>query len=552
MTSFHLLLAFLLALVAGSKATMTPPANTTSLSTGSTYSARVPITSDIMPTMPLTPSSIDTAGPPSKTQPGQPGSCNRWYCVKPGDSCQIISERSGASLSLDQLLAWNPELKKDCEHPLIDYWVCVGIPGGSGMTLVYPTGSSNVSIPPYASWTPTPTRNITFEPVVPAPTQAGLVSSCQSFYKAAPDDCSGLRPGYYYCIAAYDNLPLPPHVTTPPHPTPQGTVKNCTAWYQADKEDTCSLIVTMFGTFSREQFVSWNPNLGRECLKLTPGYYYCVGDASTPSTRTAKLPAPTDFPTTYPHQPRVTRDCNKWWLVGPTDTCLLITLANEISVKVFYTWNPDVVGPNKMCEYLPAGFEITRIASSSAPPASTPYVSESTHCSGSVTFIVTSSHTSMPAPTTATTTSCHGTVPGSSSSTVATGHCSHSSCGSITSVTVPSANHTTTVSGKCSYSSCGSMISTSIADHTVIITTHCGHEPGSGCSTVTITSYRTDSPSSRTDFMPITTIHPLIPIPDHITTVTYCPHKSSGSNCIPVPSTSYSPRTVTHTVTTRC
>ncbi|RAH65921.1 LysM peptidoglycan-binding domain-containing protein [Aspergillus aculeatinus CBS 121060] len=398
---------------------MTPPANTTSLSTGSTYSARVPITSDIMPTMPLTPSSIDTAGPPSKTQPGQPGSCNRWYRVKPGDSCQIISERSGASLSLDQLLAWNPELKKDCEHPLIDYWVCVGIPGGSGMTLVYPTGSSNVSIPPYASWTPTPTRNITFEPVVPAPTQAALVSSCQSFYKAAPndtcdnillkhgllnkkllhqwnpalkDDCSGLRPGYYYCIAAYDNLPLPPHVTTPPHPTPQGTAKNCTAWYQADKGDTCSLIVTMFGTFSREQFLSWNPNLGRECLKLTPGYYYCVGDASTPSTRTAKLPAPTDFPTTYPHQPRVTCDCNKWWLVGPTDTCLLITLANEISVKDFYTWNPDVVGPNKMCEYLPAGFEMcvgvaasapsskptpspssTRIASSSAPPASTPH-----------------------------------------------------------------------------------------------------------------------------------------------------------------------------------
>ncbi|OJJ97621.1 hypothetical protein ASPACDRAFT_45712 [Aspergillus aculeatus ATCC 16872] len=176
-------------------------------------------------------------------------------------------------------LAWNPGLKKDCEHPLVDYWVCVGIPGGSGMTLVYPTGSSNVSIPPYASWTPTQTRNITFEPVVPAPTQAGLVSSCQSFYKAAPndtcdnillkhgllnekllhqwnpalkDDCSGLRPGYYYCIAAYDNLPLPPHVTTPPHPTPQGTAKNCTAWYQADKEDTCSLIVTMFGTFSRE------------------------------------------------------------------------------------------------------------------------------------------------------------------------------------------------------------------------------------------------------------------------------------------------------------
>ncbi|PYI27237.1 hypothetical protein BP00DRAFT_353954, partial [Aspergillus indologenus CBS 114.80] len=334
--------------------------------------------------MPLTPSSVETAWPPTKTQPGQPGVCNRWYRVKPGDSCQTISERSGASLPLDQLLAWNPELKKDCEHPLIDYWVCVGIPGGSGMTLVYPTGSSNVSIPPYASWTPTPTRNITFEPLVPAPTQAGLVPSCQSFYKAAAndtcdnillkhgllnekllhqwnpalkDDCSGLRPGYYYCIAAYDNLPLPPHVTTPPQPTPQGTAKNCTAWYQADKEDTCSLIVTMFGTFSREQFVSWNPNLGRECLKLIPGYYYCVGDASTPSTRTAKLPAPTDFPTSYPHQPRVTRDCNKWWLVGPTDTCLLITLANGISVKDFYAWNPDVVGPNKMCEYLPAGFE---------------------------------------------------------------------------------------------------------------------------------------------------------------------------------------------------
>ncbi|RAL14757.1 uncharacterized protein BO97DRAFT_422109 [Aspergillus homomorphus CBS 101889] len=356
MAPFQHLLAFLLVFLTAGETMMIQPVNTTDHSSTSTYIVRLPVTSDTMPTAPMP---VDTPWPPTKTQAGQPTSCNRWYLVKPGDSCQIISQRSGGSISMDRLLAWNPELKKNCDHPLVDYWVCVGSMGGSGITLVYPAGSSNVSIPPYVPWTPRPSQTISFETGIPSPTQAGLDPKCSGFYQAITNDtcnrilsehgllseklfhewnpalksdCSGLIPEYHYCIAAYDNddLPLPDHVTTKPSPTPEGIAKNCTAWYQVDKGDNCSLVVTMFGTFSQEQFISWNPILGKECFGLRKGYFYCVGDSSTPTTRTAKLPTPTDFATVTPSRHRNPSDSG--WMPVRSTTYTLRTVTHTTPI----------------------------------------------------------------------------------------------------------------------------------------------------------------------------------------------------------------------------
>lgn len=83
-------------------------------------------------------------------------------------------------------------------------------------------------------------------------------------------DCSGILPGYFYCIAAYNstNLPSPPTVTNQPYPMKAGTAKNCTAWYKKEDGDTCDLIVEMFGTFDKAQFVAWNPAVGVKCIGL--------------------------------------------------------------------------------------------------------------------------------------------------------------------------------------------------------------------------------------------------------------------------------------------
>lgn len=87
---------------------------------------------------------------------------------------------------------------------------------------------------------------------------------------ALKSDCSGILPGYFYCIAAYNdtNRPAPPTVTNQPYPLKPGTAKNCTAWYKSDDGDTCDLIVEMFGTFDKAQFVAWNPDIGVECYGL--------------------------------------------------------------------------------------------------------------------------------------------------------------------------------------------------------------------------------------------------------------------------------------------
>ncbi|EFE30994.1 uncharacterized protein ARB_02188 [Trichophyton benhamiae CBS 112371] len=74
--------------------TMTFP----STSPTSVYSIRNPVTSDE-----FTVSSVETAWPPKRTQPGQPSYCNKWYHVKIGDTCNTIQILHGTSMTLEEL-----------------------------------------------------------------------------------------------------------------------------------------------------------------------------------------------------------------------------------------------------------------------------------------------------------------------------------------------------------------------------------------------------------------------------------------------------------------
>ncbi|PYI10815.1 hypothetical protein BO78DRAFT_393791 [Aspergillus sclerotiicarbonarius CBS 121057] len=315
----------------------TLPSTTTTSNT--TYSVRNPITSYNMTT-----STIDDQWPPTKTQAGQPTDCDKWHLVGPGDTCDRIYQRYRNTITKEELLEWNPQLKVDCDYPFTGYWVCVGIKRPA-LTLVYPTDTDPVSIPDPTPWTPRPipTNNSTTV-YPPTHTQPGLAPSCSVFYEAKPSDsctqilasnpllvpallydwnpalhadCSGLQPGYFYCIAAYNSstLPFPPTVTNQPYPTKPYTAKNCTGWYLKEDGDTCSLILDMFGTFDQTQFVAWNPDVGKNCIALENGYYYCISDANTPTTRIRPIPT-TSIPTAFPSQPGVNKACNKWWLVS--------------------------------------------------------------------------------------------------------------------------------------------------------------------------------------------------------------------------------------------
>ncbi|KAI2899150.1 hypothetical protein CBS11852_3351 [Aspergillus niger] len=235
------------------------PTPSTMVTTNPNYSTRNPITSY---NQTITP--IDTAWPPTKTHPGQPKNCDKWHLVAPGDTCRSIYQRHGNSITMDELLEWNPDLKADCDYPIAGYWVCVGIKRPA-LTIIYPT--TNGTAPDPTPWTPRPLPTETAV-YPPTKTQPGLAPSCSAYYEAQPSDtcdqilasnpmlkfpllfewnpalkadCSGILPGYFYCIAAYNstNLPSPPTVTNQPYPMKAGTAKNCTAWYK--KEDVCGV-----------------------------------------------------------------------------------------------------------------------------------------------------------------------------------------------------------------------------------------------------------------------------------------------------------------------
>ncbi|BCS02341.1 LysM peptidoglycan-binding domain-containing protein [Aspergillus luchuensis] len=381
------------------------------VTTNATYSTRNPITSY---NQTITP--IDTAWPPTKTHPGQPKDCDKWYLVAPGDTCRSIYQRHGNSITMDELLEWNPDLKADCDYPIAGYWVCVGIKRPA-LTIIYPT--TNDTVPDPTPWTPRPTPTET-SVYPPTKTQPGLAPSCSAFYEAQPSDtcdqilasnpmlkfplllewnpalksdCSGILPGYFYCIAAYNdtNRPAPPTVTNQPYPLKPGTAKNCTAWYKSDDGDTCDLIVEMFGTFDKAQFVAWNPDIGVECYGLESGYYYCVADPSTPKTRTRPVITAMSFPTAHPRrQPGVTKDCNKWWLVSIHDDCYDIMHFNGITMADLYTWNPALSGKRNCLEGLVPDTEVcvgvmSSSSSTTAAPSST--VPDASFRTGLVTVI---------------------------------------------------------------------------------------------------------------------------------------------------------------------
>ncbi|KAK9422560.1 putative Polyketide synthase [Seiridium unicorne] len=72
------------------------------------------------------------------------------------------------------------------------------------------------------------------------------------------------------------------HVTGPT-PTQTGIISTCDAYYKVASGDSCQSIVNKYKTFSLSQFYSWNPAVGSDCSTLFLGYYVCVGVPGTPT-----------------------------------------------------------------------------------------------------------------------------------------------------------------------------------------------------------------------------------------------------------------------------
>ncbi|OBT87560.1 hypothetical protein VE02_03777 [Pseudogymnoascus sp. 03VT05] len=322
--------------------------------------------------------STATSWPPTQTQAGQVPYCNKWKLVYPGDTCASIQARYSTSMSLDDFKSWNPALGAKCTNLFANYYVCVGIQSQTSAT--HNTTATSQWYPPYTS-TVHPTPNSTF---VPSPTQSGIPPSCMAFYQATTNDtcesiikeegyvsldelkeynpalgsdCSGLIPGDYYCVMN-GTLPLPSVATAAPAATQTGITADCVSWYRADSGEDCDLIVKMFGTFSAEDFLKWNPAVKSDCSGLKINNYYCVAIPSTPTTRTtsySSTPLPTNGVGPQPEQPGIPEACADYWFVGSVDTCDSIATKNNITVAQLESYNPAL---NSDCSGLTPNYYI--------------------------------------------------------------------------------------------------------------------------------------------------------------------------------------------------
>lgn len=156
-----------------------------------------------------TPTSTNGIPTPTSTEPGIVDNCDAFHLVVAKDTCSDISQEYG--ISLDQFTTWNTQLGDDCTGLWLGYYVCVSVIGVDPTpTTVQPTTTTN-------------NNGIT----TPTPTQAGMVSNCDTFH------------------------------------------------FVVDKE-TCETIAKLAGV-DTNTFISWNPAVGSDCTGLWLSTYCCIG-----------------------------------------------------------------------------------------------------------------------------------------------------------------------------------------------------------------------------------------------------------------------------------
>ncbi|EZF72803.1 hypothetical protein H105_05086 [Trichophyton soudanense CBS 452.61] len=190
--------------------------------------------------------------------------------------------------------------------------------------------------------------------------------------------CSRLRPGRVICVGLQvtSNKPVPRSIPTgglwaedAPTPSQPNVSKNCVKWYKAQPNDNCKIIAEeKFHSFTLEQFIQWNPDVGMDCTRLYAGWYYCIGVSGWSFPTPTRVPIPT---TTSPvittltpiptgpgperQQPGTIRGCRAFHYVRPNDNCIKIEEAYGISDADFHRWNSEI---DPACLNLWAGYYV--------------------------------------------------------------------------------------------------------------------------------------------------------------------------------------------------
>jgi hypothetical protein len=137
-----------------------------------------------------------------------------------------------------------------------------------------------------------------------------------------------------------------------PFPTQPGMVANCDKFVLVRRYDKCEYIAQNFA-ISLQDFLTWNPKVGKDCSGLETDKYACVSiaghvssAASSTTKTTTKLATSTTvgngIQTPQPTQPGMVANCNKFHFISKGDTCDQVTSYNRILQSDFAKWNTKI------------------------------------------------------------------------------------------------------------------------------------------------------------------------------------------------------------------
>ncbi|KAI2624041.1 hypothetical protein GGS21DRAFT_541259 [Xylaria nigripes] len=336
----------------------------------------------------LAPTTVNTPVPvPTDVAPDVNQRCGRYYQVMPDDYCNLIVLHFG--ISLEDFRFLNPGINANCTNLFANESYCV-LPVGDINT--YPGRPGATTMPPTTTVPFTPILSLdpimsTIPPiVVPSglPLAPNTREDCARYFDGSqmlsqnitgtsfanacefaagvwavslddlmlwnPDlgnltsgECT-MDPDLRYC-GKYLFADPPPDPVGPDYDFEirDGAIANCTEYADAYPDWDCIDILSNY-ELTIAQFYEYNPEVGKDCSNLWPGYAYCIraGDYISP-TPTTSLP-PTTSTTNPPAstQSGQPANCNKWHVVKDGDGCDTVEKEYGLTPDQFFEWNPSV------------------------------------------------------------------------------------------------------------------------------------------------------------------------------------------------------------------
>jgi LysM repeat protein len=161
-----------------------------------------------------------------------------------------------------------------------------------------------------------------------------------------------------------------------PTPIRSGMVNNCKTFYFVEDGDNCGTMAEKYG-ISTAEVIAWN-GLNSGCTNLWQETYACVGiiGGSTKPSTTSSAQTGNGVPTPAPVQPRIVKNCNKFYFVESGDTCAVINGKTGARVADIISWNglnsgcTDIWGSTYACVGVIGQSQTTPTPSPTRPPNS--------------------------------------------------------------------------------------------------------------------------------------------------------------------------------------